>query len=295
MKVISPLIITDAMVTSTTAVETVALWLNTTTYSLGAVVRFGNFIYESLIDNNVGNNPETNPTRWLQTGPTNRWAMFDQSNSTKTTAANSLEVQIIPDAIISSVAFFGLSGTELRLEVTDGIAGPVIYDKTVNLDNVQVFDWFMYFFEPFNFREDLVLFEIPPFKTAVYNVTLTGVPSVEIGTFIMGNLIDIGKTQYGSSVGIRDFSVKQTNEFGDTTFVRRAFSKRLDASVFVENTRLNYVNRELTKLRAIPAVWIGSEDQDFEATVVYGFYRDFNLDISYPDASLMRIEIDGLS
>ncbi|NBS93785.1 MAG: hypothetical protein EBT27_08685, partial [Betaproteobacteria bacterium] len=81
---------------------------------------------------------------------------------------------------------------------------------------------------------------------------------------------------------------------GRTTFTRRAFSKRMSGQFMVANDRINSVQRILADLRAVPSVYIGSEDAQYAPLVVYGFYRDFSIDIAYPTTSLCRIEVEGL-
>lgn len=297
MKVIQPVGITSGMVTSSSATETVALWSSTTTYSKDQRVRYGDFVYVSLQNSNLNKQPDTNPTWWLRYGPSNKWAMFDTNNSTKTVAAPPLTVTVnFTNTVIDSLAFFGLSGTSLTVKIVDTQTNNTIFNQTYDLDDTIIIDWYTYFFEPYNSREDLLVLNIPPYGNTAVTVTLSsGSANVEIGTMVAGNLIPLGGTQYGVNVGIKDYSVKETNDFGDITFIRRAYSKRMSASVFVYNKDLRRVHKTLTELRAVPAVWIGSEDSKYEPTVLYGFYKDFSTEISYPDASIMNIELEGLT
>jgi hypothetical protein len=297
MHVIMPNQITPGMVISSTATDSTPDWSSSATYSTGNRVLYQQYIYESLQNANTGKQPDISPTFWLRVSPSNRWAMFDTSNSTKTVAAAPLTVKVkFTNTIIDSLAFFGLSGTSLTVTIVDTQTNNTIFNQTYDLDDTIIIDWYTYFFEPYDFREDLLVLNIPPYGNTEVTVTLSsGSTNVGIGTMIAGNLITLGGTQYGVNVGIKDYSVKETNDFGDITFVRRAYSKRMSASVFVYNSDLRRVHRVLTDLRAVPAVWIGSEDSRYEPTVLYGFYKDFSTEISYPDASIMNIELEGLT
>ena len=296
MKVISPIQITSGMVTSTNATETYSTYNSGTTYALGAKVVYGNFTYESLVVSNVGNQPDISPTKWLEIGPSNKWAMFDTKVDTQTTRATPLTVTVTPATVITSLSLLNVDGVTATINITDGPTGPNVYSKTIDLDDTTITDWYMYFFEPYDFRTDIVLTDLPPYSGAVITVNMIKTAgTVAIGNMLLGNVISLGSTQYGASAGIRDYSVKETDEFGNTAFVVRAFSKRMQAQVFLDNSSLNYVVKTLTNLRAVPAVWIGSEDTQLQPLIVYGFYRDFNIDISYPDNSLCSIEIEGLT
>jgi hypothetical protein len=296
MQVIKPIIFLDSQLISTTAVEVYATYAAGTTYAINAFVVYLNKIYQSLQASNTGHTPDTSPTFWQYISVGNKIAMFDSEVSTQTTATTSLTTVVAPAVITNSLAYFELQGTQLQVEVRDGAGGTIVYNKTIALDSTIILDWYMYFFEPYNPKTEVILSDVPPYLNARITTTLTGASgsTVKIGSMIYGTLYQLGTTQYGVSSGIRDYSVKQTDDFGNTTFLQRAFSRRMEGNVFMNNTALAFNQRLLTSLRAIPAVWIGSTEDNFSPLTVFGYYRDFNIDISYPTFSLCRIEIEGL-
>lgn len=111
----------------------------------------------------------------------------------------------------------------------------------------------------------------------------------------MGTFYTLGDTQYGASVGIIDYSRKETDAFGVTTFVRRAYSKRMSAKLMLDNVQMNKVQRVLADLRATPCAWIGADDVTYAPLVVYGFYKDFSIEVAYPTASYCSLEVEGLT
>jgi len=294
MQVIRPLTFQESQLISSSAVETVALYAAGTTYALGAVVRYGFRLYTSLLAGNVGNQPEISPTKWLDSGPDNKHAMFDNEVSTASLATSPFVVVTKPNAVFDSIAYLNLTGTSLNVKVQNGIAGPEVFNRTISLDDTPILDWFMYYFEPYDFLSEVVLTDVPPYTNGVITSTLTGSGTVQIGSLIYGTVYKIGGTQYGASVGIKDYSVKTTDDFGGTTFVQRAFSKRMDAEVYMDNNRLNFNYKLLSDLRAIPSVWIGSEDSMYKPLIVFGYYRDFNVTIQYPTYSLCSLQVEGL-
>jgi hypothetical protein len=296
MQVIKPIIFLDSQLISTTAVEAYPTYSAGTTYAINAFVVYLNKVYQSLQASNTGHTPDTSPTFWQYISVGNKQAMFDSEVSTQTTATTSLTTVVAPAVIINSLAYLELQGTQLQVEVRDGAGGTIVYNKTIALDNTIILDWYMYFFEPYNPKTEVILSDVPPYLNARITTTLTGSSgsTVKIGSMIYGTVYKLGTTQYGVSSGIRDYSVKQTDDFGNTTFLQRAFSRRMEANVFMNNTALAFNQRLLTTLRAVPAVWIGSTEDNFSPITVFGYYRDFNIDISYPTFSLCRIEIEGL-
>jgi hypothetical protein len=62
--------------------------------------------------------------------------------------------------------------------------------------------------------------------------------------------------------------------------------------MLVANNDIDKMQRTLASLRATPALYIGSDR--FDATLIYGFYRDFEINIEYYTHSECSIELEGL-
>ena len=137
--------------------------------------------------------------------------------------------------------------------------------------------------------------DLPPYGDAHITVVLTGTGTVECGICLAGTFYTLGDTQYGASVGIIDYSRKETDAFGVTTFVRRAYSKRMSAKLMLDNVQMNKVQRVLADLRATPCAWIGADDVTYAPLQVYGFYKDFSIEVAYPTASYCSLEVEGLT
>lgn len=296
MKVVQPTTYSSAMLVSTTAVESVLAWNSGTTYVVGDTARTGGRIYRSLVASNLNFPPLTNPTRWVDIGPDNTNAAFDDQVSTASTGTASL-AYVLNTGIIDALAVVNVGATTVRLLVTDGPSGPTIFDQTAGMDGSTVSDWYQYFFfDPLLTRTQVVFTGIPPFASARATLTVAGGGTVSVGHIAFGRIADLGETNYGARAGITDYSVKTTDVFGVTRFVRRAFSKRLTAQVSVSNLQLNRVQRLLYGLRATPCVWIGSDAPEYdEALTVFGYYKDFSTDIPYPTFSYCSLEIEGLA
>lgn len=298
MKVIKPVTVTDAMIIATNAIEAYSAWSSVTTYAKDAYVDYGTHYYISLVNSNLNNIPDAvGSTAWAFVGPDNKHAMFDGQVSTETTKATSPLTVTIETGIVNSVAMIGLTGSSVTITVRDNGASPPVYTRTVNLDGTIITDWYMYFFEPFVQLGEVVLTDLPPYLNAEVTMSLSGGGAVAIGELIFGTVYTLGADalEQGASVGIIDYSRKDTDvDTGVTTFTRRAFSKRMSGQFLVDNTSINGVQRILADIRAVPSVYIGSEETDYAPLVVYGFYRDFSIDIAYPTKSWCRVEVEGL-
>lgn len=298
MKVIRPIIIENAMVTSTTVTEEHPDWSSSVTYNTGQIVVRGDNIYQSIFDSNVNKDPLSEPTWWVRIGPSNKMAMFDGQIVGATVAEEEFTVVVEPGSLVDSIAFVGLVGNFIQVTIRDGgPTGAVGYNEIQPLTGGQSVSWYQYFFfDPFlNRTQAVFLNELPPFLNPHITIKIWGVGQVEIGEATIGRKFDIGCAQYGARAGIIDFSRKETDEFGTTEFVRRAFSKRVSCDVVLQNREINRVQRTLYDLRATPSIWIVTDDPQLEEPmVVYGFYRDFSTQIAYPNHSVISIEIEGL-
>ncbi len=292
MKVIRPNTIGDAQLVSCTIPETDhAAWSSGTTYALGDKVIKAHERWESLQASNTNHDPESSPTWWSELGPTNRWAMFDEKVWTISSAADTFSVTVAPGRC-DALAMVNVVASTVDVEMV--VDSEVVYSRTVSMvDEVSITDWYQYFFEPIKPHNYLLLTDLPIYGDAEITVTLTASPGTpSVGVLVFGMQSDLGGTAPSPTMGINDFSVKSTDDFGNTTLVRRAYSKRLATRLIFNNTELDRVYDVLTSLRAAPVIWIGSDR--YSSMVIYGFYRDFEVDIAYAQISYCTLNIEGL-
>lgn len=298
MKIIRPVKVDVNNLTSSNIAENEHPdWSPGQTYNDGDRVIHENNVYEYIDAPNrdVNSPPDQSPNHWVLVGATNRFKMFDGIVDSQSQNADLIEVSVTPGAVVNSVAFFGLSGSQINVQVDDPIDG-VVYDETRQLqDNTNITDFYNYFFEPIIERTDLVLTDLPAYGTAEIKVRLEKTDNVaKLGEFVLGIQQDLGVTNFGStSVSIEDYSRRDRDQFGQTIIVPRRFSKRADFDVTVETNRVAQVQRALSDIRTTPVVYIGEEDK--EETIIYGFFRSFNIVLDTPSISSCTIQVEGLT
>lgn len=298
MKLIRPFKITDAALTASNVALSEPAYDAGTTYGEEAIVRGsapGNEarLFLSLQAGNVGK-PLSDPAWWVEMGPANRWAMFDESNTTQTKNPGLVEVTVQTTGRVDAVALLNIAGASVRVRMTDVDEG-IVYDRTFSLvSDSGIVDWWSYFFEPIARSGDLVVTDLPPYANAAITVSIIDeAGEVRVGNMVLGLTKILGDTEMGATVGIQDYSRKDQNQFGDFIIVQRAYSKRASFNVWIPRGSTDEVQRLLASYRAAPIVYVGS--QEFGATVVYGFYRDFSIAISYPTHSICSLDIVGLT
>lgn len=296
MKVITPVQVNNTNLISTNVTEVYPAWSAVTNYTAGTVVSYlDEGVYECL-QPSLNNPPSSSSTYWLRLVPTNKLAMFDDQVSTPSTMPDEITVTI-KTGFLDSLAILGIVGNLVTVTVRDDLNGNIIYEQSQSLQGETVYDWYQYFFFDVNTQRTQAIFTNIPssFGNSHTTVSITSQGNVSIGSLIFGTTYKLGNTEYGVNSGVIDYSRKETDDFGVTTFVKRAYSKRLTAKVSVRNAELNRVQRVLYNLRATPALWIASDDPTYEEPlVVFGFYRDFSTEIPYPTMSYCNLEIEGL-
>lgn len=296
MKVIRPVTLTDAMLVSSTVPEDdYSAWSSGSTYAIGDRRIKGHKIWESLQNSNTNHDPETDtsdPPWWLEVSSTNRWRMFDQTVNSLTTATSSIVVEVQPGAI-NAVGLIELSGSTVRVEVLDGSTS--VYDVTQQIDNTPIDDWSDYFFAPYDLASALYFDNVPSYLSGKVRVTIAGTGTVSCGGLVLGSVYDLGQTVADASAGITDYSKKQTNTFGVTSILERAFSKRASLQVLLDTSKIRRTQALLASLRATPCLWLGDDDaQTYAPLVIYGFFRDFQLEIPGPVKSYCSLELEGM-
>lgn len=235
--------------------------------------------------------PLTNDDMWLDLGSTNKFAAFDEKFGSQTTATGSLTFELTPNMVIDSLAVLNCIGSEIT--ITSTCAGMTPYSKTFKLTSgIGVYSWRTYFTAPIVAEKDVVITDLKPFKNQVITITITGTDTVAIGNIAMGALIDLGELEYSARIGITDYSKKITDpEFGTTELVKRDYAKRFGGTIIVPNDFVDQLAGILASLRATPVIWIGAH---YSALVVWGWYKDFEIDLKTSSVSYCGITIEGL-
>lgn len=296
MKIVTPIAVTSSMLTASNVPITETAW-TAGTYTTGTQRYVGTTLYEVIASPNTADNPtigvNATPPTWKSLGAINRFKMFDDIINTQTTRSGTIEVTVDPGQLVNAVSFFGLVGNTITLTLDDPVEGEVFTETKSLQDNSLIVDWYAYFFEGIYFSSDAVFLGLPSYTNAVMTAIIDAGPiNASCGEMVIGKQSTLGISNYGTSVSIQDYSIKSTDEFGNIIIQPRAFSKRGDYDVTVETSRISAIQKLLADIRTTPAVFIGEEDKP--ETVIYGFYKSFNIVISTPSISECSIEVEGL-
>jgi len=300
MKVIKSQAVTDSTLTTTDVPENdYAAWLVGTTYAAAdrVIVTTPNIhnIYESVQGANTGNDPVTDDgTWWTRVSSTNRWKMFNDVVQGQTTQADIIDVSITPAAVTTALAAINVDCASITVVVTDPLEGEV-YNQTFPMTSYSgITNWYDYFFTAINRKKELSVLGLPPYSAAVIDVTFNDLgETAKVGALVLGTSANIGDSQYGASFGIIDYSTKEVDSQGRTTITAGTYSDEADIDVVIETGRFAEVKKILTDLRTTPSVWIAEDNT--EGTIIYGYYREFDVLLTGPVVSMCTLSIEGLT
>ena len=304
--IITPTKLTDAMLVSSTVPESdFAVWAFGT-FAVGTkrIMTTGiHKIYECLVahtSTDATGAPNLNLTgatpKWLDLGPTNRWNMFDDKIGTITRQESPLTVVLHPGPI-GGLALLELEGFEATVTVKDLTGDTEVYNRVISLDGTVITSFFDWFFEEFQQRTDITLTDLPSqFFSSELTVSITSpAGSVSCGVCHVGKVSQLGTTQRGATIGIISYSVKQVDAFGNLTILKRGNSKRASLQLLINKSQYNRVYRLLASMDSVLCIYSATSEEGYEPLIVYGVWRDFNIDVTYPFDFITSLEIEGLA
>lgn len=297
MQIIRPTGVTEGRLTaSDVPIDDYPAWGASGNYDEGARVIEGIEAYESLTSGNndtIEDGLAASPPTWLRLGFVNRWRMFRDGRDSKTRQDGGIATTVTPGQVVNGLALLGLEGLEVTVTMTDPVEG-VVYERTEQITDIGVGSWYDWYFMPYSTREDFVFTDLPPYSGAAIDVAITTADPGDtsaVGRYVMGMVRELGLTVYGTSVRSLDFSKRERDGFGNLTIINRRQIDLVDYRVDVETQRVDAVKRELNNVRNEETVFIGSPD--FGSTVVFGFYRDFDISINNYAISAATLEVEG--
>jgi hypothetical protein len=301
-KLIRPEAVTEAMLTSNVA-QADAAWSSVTTYSAGAIKRRAlNGIqhrWESQVGSNLNHDPALDDgTNWIDLGASEPYLMFDGAVQSQTENADSIEVavQFDADRLIDSVYFENLSATALHLTLTDAGEG-VVFDETYDLIATSgITDFWAWCFEPVRRLASVVVTDLPPYPGILLEAELTEAgETVKCGALVPG----LGRTLGGNAVGGQRSGSWTTRSSRPTT---SATSRSLERAY----AKTGVVHPE-RRAPASSTSWSDAagrlpgdrgalhRDDAYASMVIWGFFKDFSVQVAFPTMSVCTLELESLT
>lgn len=292
--VVKPQTVTAEMLDTSIPEDDYPAWASATTYAADARVVHVHKVWQSLQAGNTGKSPAESTTWWVEVGPTNRWKAFDLSHSTKTRFSDSAWFEITPGRAVNSVALLEFDGLRsVRVRVIDPAYGTV-YDKTTVLWTTPgVAGWYPWTFGERRERRNFNALDLPSYRGATIRIDVEAANDAGIGVILVGQQQSIGMgVLAGMQMGMRDYSRKEVDQWGDVKLQQRGYSRNRQISLKVDSKDIDNVDRILSSIRATPVLWLISEK--FDQSNVYGWYSNYEIVIQYATDIEISISIEGL-
>jgi len=294
------------LTSSTVSGSTYNEYAGATTYAVGNTVKvsfesdgttplFPVKEYQSLAGSNTGNYPPDDTTNWMEIGAENRCKMFDDYTNTQTEDADDITVVLDANGF-DAVGIFGIYGSDVTLKLIRAAA--TVKEETFDLRTlIPAAGWYSWLYNSYEYGISQILWEFPRYVSgATLEITITTRSSAaKCGMVVLGNAKTLGITQYDAKVGIDDYSTKETDLLGRTYLNQGAYAKRADITMWLENTTIDYVARQLAGVRGIASVLdLNNPGISYQSMVIYGYVGNFDIMIPGQIRSKCNLEAKGL-
>ena len=213
-----------------------------------------------------------NPKTWVDISPTNKWAIFDNKNSTQSMKYGGWYLQYTPGTVTPNVAGFNITGAKKVVVTVTSDSLPQPWVKEIPMvDNSAVIDYWTWSFLPLAFRAEFIVTDMPFYSDAIIKLDFQGEDYVGVGSVIFGTSTYLGAINYGTSFKLLAGGIEDDS----------AALKLIDYKFTITKNDGGSVFRLFKSLLKKPAVYFASENVD-DGSMVLGYYVDSNISIDTP-------------
>jgi hypothetical protein len=318
MKNMIPVSVALSDITNTNIPITETLYVAGTSYSLGAQVYKGVFVYESAVAGNTGNDPEQTAggvnintdwlaagftpiaiPKWLVVGMINKMRMFDGYTSTYSSKTGSIDFTVRKE-FVGDVYLIGVQASVVKAQVLSS-AGAVLWDS----GNINLFagldlidDYYDFFFsQPPEPRNALLIpLGVVTNATDKVRILLTGSGEVRLGKFCAGTTRWVGGVQWGYSDSTLDFSKNITDDFGETYLAQGRYVPVITATARAKTiAETDAIISILDSVRAMGCVWDHNEgSESYQSLICYGVMTERTRNLSAKGDYTIKFKVTGL-
>lgn len=270
------------------------LWSSATTYGIASgttnTVIYNHVRYASLQASNIGHQPDISPTFWSVIGATNAYSMFDTQVGTQTvgTVGGSVKVWVEYDSL-SSLNLINVNADSVAISIYSSnlLVYSTVIDFTGGSSGIPITDY--------------SLTGLPVAANTYAIITASSATTAPaIGNLVVGNKYYIGSTETSPTIGIVDYSIKTVDAFGNPTLTKRGYAKRMNTKQLLDDNSVDITARLMAQVRATPCVWNANttipnpNSNNKTSLIVYGYYKDWEIECAYTTKSYLTVTIEGL-
>lgn len=293
--------VSDAMIVGTNLVENEhPTYSADSTYNRGNRVIYKHIIYESVQDGNTGHTPGLLDSGqwWGRVGPTNKWAAFDLSSSTRVVMTEPSYFELRPGQSISGVMLINCAGIEtVRIKLVEGAV--THYDETYSMaSTMSEPTWYSWFFDLRVNKTRLVISNLPAHPLAKLRIEITPIDGQQatVGTIQFGRSYKVGiGVKTGVTLERLDYSSAEENKYtGEIDYLLpRPPGKRQQLTVVLDPAEFDATDALLDRLVGVPCMFL--VPGPFKALSLWGYLPGSSQSVPYVQAPELNITIRGFT
>ena len=246
--------------------------------------------------------PENDPTRWVDSGPTDRWAPFDRYTNTRATSTTSM-TYVLNAGYVNALALYGMTGAQYSVTIKDAPGGATLYSKTGFLTQDPP-GWYEYLFVAQGLVDKIVLQNLPIRPAAEITITITaasgqpvGIGMIVVGDFVslVGDTAEWGGVEYGATAEPVTYSYINTDEYGNTTIVRRHAATNMRAQIKLPRQFADAALQRLQSVLDQPVACIATTAHGYDGLNVFGLISTSPVSYDSFNIASIDIQVKGLT
>ncbi len=244
------------------------------TYNVGDKVSLDGFNYHCTADGVVNKNPKANPQVWVSQ-PTNARAWQYAKTSLKTEFSSELIITFRAK-YANNISFFNLNAKKIELRVLNPVKGNFEAEENLRLDSIKNFA--DYLFAPFAFKSQC-FFSFPLVYEGEVQIRITPNINSRLGYIHVGKTEDLGLSLYGGGLGLKSFTKKERNVWGDMQIKEGNSYQVVEMPVLIEEDSIDRVYNLLKDAEKDANVYIADESKGISNLNILGVFKDLLLPI----------------
>ena len=268
------------------------------TLSNASVVKYGNYYYRSITNNNSGYNPEEYlHIEWMILKVSNMHAMLDLQSQTSTVVlANSFYVEFTKNSLMDTIGLGYINCSKITVQHYDEL-GDVIPEVTQVINySVDDFitDYWSYMYADYSYVGNTSqLIKTPPVGVKVRITFEHSLPKISVGYLIAGEAVNMGTSQYGVKFGYNSYAKREIDDYGRLRITKRAVQNITDFETDIPNSYTMYVRNRTAEIYDDVVLFIVDESPTslYQNILTLGVIQNADLVVSYPTFSVMSWSI----
>lgn len=266
-------------------------WNISNVYNLYDRVFYKNYIYMSVVDDNSGVKPSENTGKWLLMQVDNAYAAIDLHSSTKSVVDDAKHyIEYVFSVVgFDTIALGDVLGSSIEFIEYDSSMN-VIKSKQVPIGATRICanNWYNYYYcgipdasdvgkgKPIDYLYSEISGNASQIKIIIHT---NSNGDASIGSLVGGKAEYVGDTQFGITLGLVDYSKKETDDNGITSITKRNVQETMESETVIPSKQTQSVKKIIKDAMGEVVMFIANPETDsnYEFLIQLGYIDEFNI------------------